>query len=199
MLYPLCAFYPPPSPADRREGCGGRTGCHEGAVWGPWCPPCRRVICTRLTSVACSYYFFFTPLKNMQAEKTTTGLVPLGNFFFQLFYFGSSYLLASVCLGAPAWTWLQWLWLVCSPTPPPQSSGLVLLGGSCSPCPSLAGREEVLLLFLLLLIFPFVSPISFPWQPAITAARPSQQRSCCGLNIFPFCFLPCIAAVVESE
>lgn len=27
-------------------------------------------------------FFFFTPLKNMQAKKNTTGLVPLGIFFF---------------------------------------------------------------------------------------------------------------------
>lgn len=74
-------------------------------------------------------FFFFTPLKNMQAKKNTTGLVPLGIFFFSeavMFHFGSSYLLASVFPGAAAWTWLQRLWLVCPPTSPAQPSGSTL-------------------------------------------------------------------------
>lgn len=101
--------------------------------------------------------FFLTPLKNMQTKKkNTTGLVPLGIFFFPEAVV--SFLGLAICLLLFSLGQLPGLgcngsdWLF--PTPPPQPPGLILLGGPCSPCPCLAGREEVLLLFLLLLIFP---------------------------------------------
>lgn len=148
-------------------------------------------------------FFFFTPLKNMQAKKNTTGLVPLGIFVFSeavMFHFGSSYLLASVFPGAAAWTWLQRLWLVCPPTSPAQPSGWVLLGGPCSTCPCLAGREELLPLFLLLLIFPLCFSHQLPMTACNNSSWPLPAALVLwALHIFPFCLLPCITAVVESK